>query len=405
VRVTGLKFTAPQDAAPDAGLLRFCQTERQQEIISAIIDIGNVAHAARHLKIDERGVRRVLASVRARAAAQGHAPEFGMTEQVPDGFKLKGRSVLRKLDPVTGQRVEVLSWDKTSADDERRAEMLREAFAAISEDVPRVGPIDPPAETADHLCNVFTLTDCHVGMMAWRKEGGADWDLAIAERTLIGAFEQMVERSPSATSCVVNQLGDFLHWDGLLPVTPGHGHVLDADGRFSKMVRTAIRILRRVIDMALARHSTVFVVMAEGNHDLASSVWLRIMFAALYENEPRVRVIDSELPYYVHVHGETMLAFHHGHLKKNDGLPLLFAAQYPREWGATTKRYAHTGHRHHEEIKEHSGMKVTQHSTLAARDAYAARGGWHSDRQATAYTYHSRWGQVGSVTVSPEMVA
>jgi len=170
------------------------------------------------------------------------------------------------------------------------------------------------------------------------------------------------------------------------------------------MVRTAIRILRRVIDLALARHQTVFVVMAEGNHDLASSVWLRIMFGALYENEPRVRVIDSELPYYVHTHGETMLAFHHGHLTKNERLPLLFAAQYAREWGATTKRYAHCGHRHHEETKEHSGMKVVQHSTLAARDAYAARGGWMSERQATAYTYHSRWGQVGSVTVTPEMM-
>jgi hypothetical protein len=404
VQVT-LRFIPPQDAIPTEGLLAFCETERQRECVQALIDIRSMAHAAKHLNTDERNFRRLISQIRARAAAQGHAPEYGMSEQVPDGFKLKGRSVLRKLDPVTGQRVELLSWDKSSADDERRAEMLREAFAALSEEVPRVASIAPPANTNEALCNLFTLTDSHVGMLAWRKEGGADWDMQIAEDTLVGCFEQMVERSPYADTCVVNQLGDFLHYDGLLPVTPGHGHVLDADGRFSKMVRTAIRILRRVIDLALSRHKTVFVVMAEGNHDLASSVWLRIMFGALYENEPRVRVIDSELPYYVHVHGETMLAFHHGHLKKNDGLPLLFAAQYPREWGATTKRYAHTGHRHHEEIKEHSGMKVTQHSTLAARDAYAARGGWHSDRQATAYTYHSRWGQVGSVTVSPEMVA
>jgi hypothetical protein len=400
-----LRFVPPQDAPPTAELLAFCETDRQRECVQAVIDIGSITHAARHLNTDDRSFRRMLAQIRARAAAGGYAPEYGMTEQVPDGFKLKGRSVLRKLDPVTGQRVEVLSWDKSSADDERRAEMLREAFAALSEEVPRVASIAPPASTNEALCNLFTLTDSHVGMLAWRKEGGADWDMQIAEDTLVGCFEQMVERSPRADSCVVNQLGDFLHYDGLLPVTPGHGHVLDADGRFSKMVRVAIRVLRRVIDLALARHKTVFVVMAEGNHDLASSVWLRIMFGALYENESRVKVIDSELPYYVHVHGETMLAFHHGHLTKNERLPLLFAAQYPREWGATTRRYAHAGHRHHEEIKEHSGMKVIQHSTLAARDAYAARGGWHSDRQATAYTYHSRWGQVGSVTVTPEMVS
>ena len=241
-------------------------------------------------------------------------------------------------------------------------------------------------------------------MLAWHKEGGADWDLEIAERTLTGAFDRLVESSPPARTCVVAQLGDFLHSDGLLPVTPTSNHILDQDGRFSKVVQAAVRVLRRVIRTALDHHETVHVLMAEGNHDMASSVWLRVMFKALYENEPRVQMIDGELPFYAMQHGQTMLAWHHGHLKKNDALPLLFAAQYPRMWGDTTKRYCHTGHRHHVEEKEHSGMTVLQHSTLAARDAYAARGGWHSERQATSITYHSRWGQVARHTVTPEML-
>ena len=103
--------------------------------------------------------------------------------------------------------------------------------------------------------------------------------------------------------------------------------------------------------------------------------------------------------------GKTLLAFHHGHLKKNNELPLLFAAQFPEEWGSTSKRYCHVGHRHHVEEKEHSGMKVMQHSTLAARDAYAARGGWISDRQIVAITYHKDFGQVASITATPEMLS
>jgi hypothetical protein len=186
--------------------------------------------------------------------------------------------------------------------------------------------------------------------------------------------------------------------------TPTSGHILDQDGRFPKVVAAAVRILRRVISFALSRHDQVIVLLAEGNHDLASSVWLRVMFKALYEHEPRVHVIDSELPYYVYQHGQTMLAWHHGHLKKNDQLPLLFAAQFPRVWGDTTKRYAHTGHRHHVEEKEHAGMTVVQHSTLATRDAYAARGGWMSERQCTAITYHAEYGQVCRNTVTPEML-
>ena len=155
---------------------------------------------------------------------------------------------------------------------------------------------------------------------------------------------------------------------------------------------------------ALDNNAEGRVLMAEGNHDRAGSVWRRGMFKARYGNGPRVQMIDGELPFYAMQHGQTMLAWHHGHLKKNDALPLLFAAQYPRMWGDTTKRYCHTGHRHHVEEKEHSGMTVLQHSTLAARDAYAARGGWHSERQATSITYHSRWGQVARHAVTPEML-
>jgi hypothetical protein len=169
-------------------------------------------------------------------------------------------------------------------------------------------------------------------------------------------------------------------------------------------VDASLRILRRLIDIALMKHQYVVVLMGEGNHDMASSIWLRAMFKALYENEPRVRIIDSELPYYAWQHGKTMLCFHHGHLSKNESLPLLFAAQFPAMWGTTVKRYAHTGHRHHIDEKEHPGMLVVQHPTLAAKDAYAARGGWLSERQASAITYHAEYGQVARNIVTPEML-
>lgn len=338
--------------------------------------------------------------LKANAALRGYSPDHDMTRTVPEGFAVKGVSTYYDSEgKPRGQ------WVKSRADDAQREAAFREAYAALAAELPRLPVADRPQSTVADLCNLYTMTDCHVGMLAWHKEGGDDWDLKIAEETLAGCFERLVDASPPARVGIVNQLGDWNHWDGLAPVTPTSGHMLDADGRFSKMVAVSIRILRRIVDYALAKHDEVHLIVAEGNHDLASSVWLRLMFAALYENEPRVIVNDSELPYYVYQHGKTMLAFHHGHLSKNAALPLLFASQYPVIWGGTTKRYAHCGHRHHVEIKEHSGMTVCQHSTLAARDAHAARGGWFSERQITGYTYHVDYGQVGSVTVTPEMMA
>lgn len=376
-------------------------TPAQLKYIEAIELHGGARAAAKVMGLHHSSVGKAIDRLKAHAARQGYSPDHDMKRPVPDGFLLKGVSTYYDKDGnAAGQ------WVKSSVDRERQAELFKAAAEAMAEELPRVAPIAKPLGTLADLCNLYTITDYHAGMLAAKSETlDADWDLKIAERTLTGCFGQMVAASPAASVGIVNQLGDFLHYDSLSAVTPQHGHLLDADGRYSKMVGAAVRMLRSVIDMALARHEFVHVVMAEGNHDMASSVWLRHMFAALYENEPRVSVDTSALPYYVHQHGETMLAFHHGHLSKNAQLPLLLAAQFPVMWGATRKRYCHTGHRHHEETKEHPGMKVVQHPTLAARDAYAARGGWISEREATAYTYHKKTGRVGSVTVTPEMFA
>lgn len=156
-------------------------------------------------------------------------------------------------------------WVKSSADAQRQAEMHKATLDAMCEEIVRIPALAAPAAALPHLCNVYTLTDSHVGMLAWRGEGGADWGLKIAERTLVGCFEMMVSSAPPAGTCVVNQLGDFLHSDGLVPVTPTSGHVLDQDGRFAKVVRAAIRILRRVIYFALMRHEKVVVLLAEGD--------------------------------------------------------------------------------------------------------------------------------------------
>ena len=375
-------------------------TQRQLDYLEAIREHGTQAAAAEHLGVSKQSLEEALQRLRKKAAMRGMSPQHDMHKMVPEGYIVKGVSTYYDEEgKARGQ------WVKSSLDEQKKREALQEAFAAMAEELPRLKASKPAKGCMQDLLSLYTLTDCHVGALAWSKENlQADWDLKIAEETLTKAFEHMVASSQPAATCVVNQLGDFLHSDGILPVTPTSGHILDQDGRFAKVVATAVRILRRIVDFALQKHEKVIVLLAEGNHDITSSIWLRVMFKALYENEPRVEVIDSMLPYYIYAHGETMLAFHHGHLKKNDALPLLFASQFPQVWGQTTKRYVHVGHRHHHVEIEHSGMKVIQHSTLAARDAYAARGGWLSERQVVAISYSKAHGEVGRHTITPEML-
>jgi hypothetical protein len=82
----------------------------------------------------------------------------------------------------------------------------------------------------------------------------------------------------------------------------------------------------------------------------------------------------------------------------------VFVAKFREVFGRTKYSYAHMGHMHHVDIKETNLMVVEQHRTLAAKDAYASRGGWLSGREASAITYHKDYGYTGRVVITPEMV-
>ena len=382
----------------DSNLFQFC-TPRQKEILEAVNLYGSARAASAQLGLNKDAASKAYMYVRRKAAQSGYSPEHDFTRPVPDGYVAKGVSTYyNKEGKPSGQ------WVKASLSHQTLVEAMREAIDGFKDEIQPTIAVIAPARSEEHLCNLYTFTDYHLGMLAWNQEGGSDWNISLAEKTIIAALAQMIDQSPKAHTAVVNIQGDFLHTDGKTPVTPASKHVLDADSRFPKIRRSAIRIIRSLVTMSLHRHQEVHLIIAEGNHDEESAGWLADLFAVHYEEEPRVIVNDSVLPFYVLEWGNTMLGIHHGHKVKNESLPLLFAAQFPQQWGRTTRREIHCGHRHHRDEKEYNGVTVVQHPTLAARDAYAARGGWIADRAAWAITYHKKYGAVGRVMITTEML-
>jgi len=382
----------------DPELYKYC-TPRQKQILEAIELHGGAKAASIAIGINPGGASDAYIAVKKKAALQGYAPDNDFTRPVPDGYVAKGVSTYYNAEgKPSGQ------WVKASMSHQALVDAIRETIDGFKDDIPPSSVIVAPDASEEHLCNLYTFTDYHLGMLAWHKEGGSDWNISIAEQTIIAALAKMIDQSPKAHTAVINIQGDFLHTDGKTPVTPASKHVLDADSRFPKIRRAAIRIIRSLVTMSLQRHQEVHLIIAEGNHDEESAGWLADLFSVHYEEEPRVTVNDSVLPFYVLEWGNTMLGIHHGHKVKNESLPLLFAAQFPQEWGRTTRREIHCGHRHHRDEKEYNGVTVVQHPTLAARDAYAARGGWIADRAAWAITYHKRFGAVGRVMITTEML-
>lgn len=342
---------------------------------------------------------RVINRRKAQLVKRGYSPEHDMNHVVPEGYKLRGTSTL-----YLPNGEQVLQWVKTSADAERQREIMEEAIRALSEDIPRTEVTPPPEISNEKLLTLYPISDLHFGMLADQEESGDDWDIKIAESTVTRWLNCAIQASPDSHNGVLLLLGDQLHFDGLEAVTPKNRHVLDNDSRFWKVVRNFIRVVRNITGKLLEKHQVVDLVVVPGNHDEASSVWIREFMAAFYENEPRITVDTRPDPYYCIEHGNTSLFFHHGHLARFERLEQAMIAKFREVFGRTKYSYIHVGHLHHKKVAESSLAIVEQHQTLAAKDAYASSGAWLSQRAATAIVYHADYGEVSRATIRPEML-
>lgn len=378
-------------------------TPRQTEILSTVIASGSNTAAAKLLNISPRTINNSISQINIKAASVAYAPNVGLNGILPSNQMLKGASVFFGVDKDTGETKVRGYWAKGNT--VNYDELIQTVLTGIKDTIPRLKPSPKPKHVVEDLVSEYILTDYHLGMLAWSGETkDRDWDLDIAESTLMKWIDYSITVTPNTKTGVLVQLGDFLHYDGLKAVTPASGHVLDTDTRFTKLVRSGVRVLRYVIERMLTKHEEVHVIMAEGNHDEASSVWLREIFNVLYENDPRVTVDTSANPYYGVQFGKVALFYHHGHKRPiTRDVDRVFAASFPEIFGTTKYRYAALGHYHNDIRSESPLMVLNQYRTLAPADAYSAKGGWLSGSDSKVNVYHKEHGKLTEHTITPCM--
>lgn len=315
-------------------------------------------------------------------------------------FPVVGESVLTDKDGN-----EIMRWVKTRIDKDQTEALMQAAMDAFSDEMPRLEPQKEIEQSYSETLALYPIFDMHIGAMAHKHECGENYDTATAERVMNGFFDYAVDKAPNSEKAVLLIGGDMIHSDGLEAVTPASGHVLDQDSRYAKLVYVAIRATRQAISRMLEKHKTVEIQIVEGNHDQSGMIWLRAAMAAAYENEPRVIVDVSPRVVHHTQYGKTFLAYHHGHtVRKPETLLMMCAADWREDFGKSNSMYAHVGHYHHQTVTETSLGIVEVHSTMAAKDAYAARGGWRSRRRAAVIIYDKEFGEVGRFQFYPEMM-
>lgn len=295
---------------------------------------------------------------------------------IPDGHRLRGVSTLVRPDgSIIGQ------WVKTVAgqiDDSRRdwLEAIRQVFNGP---LPKIDPVPWTEPNDADLLSVYPVGDPHVGLKAWREDAGANFDLKIAERNLVAAFERLIFLAPPSHEALIVFIGDNTHSDGQNNTTT-KGTRVDVDDRTIKMMRTIISVARRAIGLALAKHARLTMIVERGNHDELLAAMLALALSLLYEDEPRVTIDVSPEMYHWYRFGDNLIGTHHGDKAKPMDLLGVMAVDRKEDWGATAHRRFYCGHYHHLITKEVPGLVIDYLPTLAGSDAWHRAMGYRSNR-------------------------
>ncbi len=357
-----------------------------EQLLEWRINGGTYSDFAREHGVHLRNVERRAAKL----TKQGRMDEIGINLNIPAGRQLGKVTAQYKADGTLIQH-----WSRIHDADEQGE------FLKIVQDVTTPIPSEkiPPQLTLANNKDIIPwliIGDAHLGMIAYANEVGQSFDIKTCIRDLTCAIKTQIDRLPAFERCVIEDVGDFTHYENIGGKTDASGHDLDYDTRYGKMLRAYVEIMHFMINYALTKFKYVDVIINQGNHsrtnDLAMAVHLRYSF----KNTDRVHVLDNESVFIPYRMGNTFVLCHHSDQCKPNRLVNVMTTDFRQDWGETEYHYIDIGHIHHHMVsKEHPGVKVESFNQLATADKYAHDHGYRSRSSLTVVLRSKTYGEVG----------
>lgn len=357
-------------------------TDKQREAVDAVERYGSQRLAAEALGIDESSLRERLKQVEKRRnldpAVQASMVAVG-TDMVP-----------------------ALAWAKTKSEDgtsysvllkpEQQAGIcLLDRIVAAFDHIRPIPPIPPPGTVITSRLAAYKLFDWHLGQHSWGREtGGQDYDLALGASDLRMGLTELMQDTPNTEHALLIFGGDNLHVDDSRSETPANKHKLDADGRYQKIIDTAIDAIAFACDSLLAKHQTLTLVIHRGNHDPHAHIALRTGMRQRYRDNPRITIWSEPFDIFWFQFGAVGIFTNHGDRSKPETLALEIADKCPF-YSQVQHRYLYTGHRHRESVQQLPGLLHEGLGPVAPADAYGAR--FSGRRTMYSTTFDARTGR------------
>jgi len=373
-------------------LLEYCLTDRHRDIIGMIEQGKTKRDVAENLGISERTVFREIQTIKRRAASQGWEPSAGLTHPTAEGFVTKRVSTAYKEDGSIA-----LQWHIQEPERQKIDELIAQFVEGFKSELTGIhSPWAAPDDLDSDLMVSYIIGDHHLGMLADHSETlGDDYNVNISQTILENAVDRLVGAAPSAEVGVLVNLGDFMHINDSTSTTPSSNHLLDSDGRYSRIIKAASNVIKNCIVRMLHKHEEVWVVNVRGNHDPDAALWLNEVMRLYFENDPRVKVFDNASKFIWWEWGKNLIVTHHGDKIKIANLHGSIVSNLRKEWGKADHTFVWTGHIHHKSQEEYSGALFESWNVLAPADFWHSSHGYASSRSMSCVILHKDHGEQG----------
>lgn len=282
------------------------------------------------------------------------------------------------------------------------ADTIEPLIARLQKHAPKLPTVKNKKIIDPHLLELG-LYDAHFGKMAWGKETGTDFDLALAENIYAQAGHDLLAKASSyPIGKIVIPIGqDFFHFCDEEGTTPKSGYVLDIDGRLPKIIDAGIRAVSKLV-MHCRETAPVHLLWVPGNHDLTASLWLCKVMRAMFDKDSRVEVDETPVTRKAIRYGVNLLAYHHGDGEKPKDMPAIIMSEQREQLAGVEHIEIHGGHYHRTKAVEHVSVDSFPGDiiyrtlpSLSGRDAWHYRKGYGKRQAAEAYVFSHATGYAG----------
>lgn len=284
-------------------------------------------------------------------------------------------------------------------------EVAQNTFLEILEnyEIPQIKPLDPTElvwlngdAEAEEVCGVLSLQDLHFG-----KVGNEDMGKILNES--VNYLMRLAYKSFLLKEVVFVVGPDTLNMDTFGGTTT-KGTPVENSEMATEAYLKAFGAICEALGKVAQFTQHVRVVFIPGNHDRLSSFHLLHAVSMAFSTWENISFDVEYAERKVITYGQNMLCLEHGDVSAKNN-PLVYAVEFPTQWGNCKHRMLYTGHYHGRRTKEFTteneehGFVTRIIPALTSSDYYHYHNKYVGNkRSAILHLHHAEKGLVGEFT-------